>query len=67
MGFWSNLIGKKVHCTGCGIVLPVDPKNVGNEVYCSDACKANYLRLSTLPPPANADQPEGASGSNPTQ
>lgn len=57
MGFWSSLIGKKVHCTGCGAVLPVDPKKAGEEVYCSEACRANYQRLSTLPPPdAPADE-----------
>ncbi len=51
MGIWASLMGKKVHCTGCGAIIPVDPKNVGDEVYCSEACRENYRRLSTLPPP----------------
>ena len=51
MSFWSSLFGKKVHCTGCGVVLPVDSKKAGEDVFCSDACRANYYRLSSLPPP----------------
>lgn len=51
MSFWSSLFGTKVHCTGCGVVLPVDSKKAGEEVFCSEACRANYQRLSTLPPP----------------
>jgi hypothetical protein len=51
MGFWSALTGKKVHCTGCGMVIPIDRKDAGSEVYCSDACRVNYVRLSSAPPP----------------
>lgn len=56
MGFWSNLVGKKYHCLGCGVVLPAAPKD-DNDVYCGEVCRANYQRLSTMPPP-KVDQEE---------
>lgn len=58
MGFWSSLVGKKVHCTGCGVVIPIDPKTAKDEEYCSEACRANYKRLSTIPPPADKAAPQ---------
>lgn len=50
MSFWASLFGKKVHCHGCGVVLPSHVKAKDGETYCSDVCRDNYRRLSTMPP-----------------
>lgn len=55
MGFWSNLVGKKYHCMGCGVVLPSAPKDE-RDAYCGEVCRANYQRLSTMPPPKTAQE-----------
>ncbi len=51
MGIPQALIGKKMHCTGCGQVVPQVPEHKNQEIYCSEACRGNYERLSTIPPP----------------
>lgn len=50
MGIWNALIGRKTHCAGCGTVVPAE-KNKFEEVYCSDVCRRNVDRLSSVPPP----------------
>ncbi|HNS96279.1 MAG TPA: hypothetical protein PLJ27_22395 [Polyangiaceae bacterium] len=58
MSFWASLFGKKVHCHGCGVVLPSHVKAKDGETYCSDVCRDNYRRLSTMPPtPPTQDAP----------
>lgn len=55
MGFWQSLVGTKAHCAGCGLV--VDPNHAireGEDLYCSQACRAQVVRLSQ--PPVSADQ-----------
>jgi hypothetical protein len=50
MSLWQSLFGTKTHCAGCGAVVPgVDPRP-GEDVYCSEVCRANVVRLSTIPP-----------------
>jgi hypothetical protein len=52
MGIWQQLTGKKTHCAGCGVVVPVTPENKFEETYCSETCRTNVRRLSSIPPPA---------------
>ncbi len=61
MSFWASLFGKKVYCHGCGAVIPGELKTEGDEVYCSEACRANYRRLSTMPPPAQSASRQNSS------
>jgi len=56
MGIWQALTGKKTHCTGCGTVVPTTKTNKFEDIYCSDVCRRNYLRLSSIPPPAGSEE-----------
>lgn len=55
MSIWDSLIGRKTHCAGCGMVVPVDRFNRFEEVYCSEACRKNVQRISSVPPPPAED------------
>lgn len=48
---WQLLTGRKTHCAGCGAVIPMTLENKYEEVYCSDVCRRNVARLSSVPPP----------------
>ncbi|MFW5739720.1 MAG: hypothetical protein ACOC1F_05080 [Myxococcota bacterium] len=50
MGIWDTLIGRKTHCAGCGTVVPGWRNRKKEEVYCSDACRRNVERISSVPP-----------------
>lgn len=79
MGFWQSLIGTKAHCAGCGQV--VDPHMAirdGQDLYCSEVCKSQVVRLSHPPTsgagvpsssgvPTTPQQPRGKGGQNPTR
>jgi hypothetical protein len=48
---WQTLTGRETHCTGCGRTLPGTLDNKFEEFYCSDPCRRNLRRLSSVPPP----------------
>lgn len=67
MGFWQSLIGTKAHCSGCGLV--VDPNTAtreGQELYCSQACRAQVVRLSQ-PPTSGGAVPSSSGVPTPVQ
>lgn len=50
MSLWQSLFGTKTHCAGCGTVVPGVTPTRGEDVYCGEVCRANVIRLSTIPP-----------------
>ncbi len=69
MGFWQSLIGTKPHCAGCGqVIVPDKAIQHANELYCSEACFSQVVRLSSVPPqpsPTAQGAPDPTRGKDP--